>query len=87
MSAILYGNLSIEIVGDRGARIERIARRPPAAQLLRPRRPEPLPKPPILGREQELADALAAIGAGRAIGFHAACGYGKRISVPIMIAL
>ena len=79
MSAILYGNLSIEIVGDRGARIERISRRPPAAQLLRPRRPEPLPKPPILGREQELADALAAIRAGRAIGFHAACGYGKTI--------
>jgi PASTA domain len=79
MSAILYGNLSIEIAGDRGARIERIARRPAAAQLLSPRDPEPLPKPPILGREQELADALAAIRAGRAIGFHAACGYGKTI--------
>ena len=79
MSAILYGNLSIEIVSDRGARIERIAHRPPAAQLLRPRRIEPLPKPPIRGREQELAGALAAIRAGHAIGFHAACGYGKTI--------
>ncbi len=79
MSAILYGNLSIEIAGDRGARIERIARRPAAAQLLSPRLPEPLPKPPILGREQELADALAAIRAGHAIGFHATCGYGKTI--------
>ncbi len=31
----------------------------------------------MLDRDREAADALAAIKAGRPVGFHAACGYGK----------
>jgi hypothetical protein len=77
MSAILYGNLRAEIINDAGARIQRISLRQSAVDLLHPRRPTALQKPPMLGREREVADVLAAIEDGRAAGFHAECGYGK----------
>jgi tetratricopeptide (TPR) repeat protein len=77
MNAILYGNLSVEIVSDLGTRVDRVTLRHAAAGLLRPRRPEAPPGAPMLGRERETAEALQAIQAGRPIGFHAACGYGK----------
>ena len=77
MNAILYGNLSVEIVSRHGTRITRMALRQNPSDLLRPRRREALPGPPILGREQQSAAALRAIQQGRPIEFHADCGYGK----------
>ncbi len=77
MSAILYGNLSVEIASNRGARIERATLRQAATDMLRPQRSEARPGPLMLGRERESADAFAAIGSGRPVGFQAACGYGK----------
>ena len=77
MTAILYGNLSVEIAGVHGARIERATLRPVFTDLLCSQQPQP-PEPPVmLGREQEAADAFAAIKALRPIGFHAPCGVGK----------
>jgi len=49
-----------------------------ATDLLRPRRPEALLKPLMLGREREAAAAFDGIWAGGPVGFHAACGYGKQ---------
>ena len=77
MSAILYGNLSVEIASRHGARVTRMTLRQNPADLLRPQRPDALARPPILGREQQSADAFQAIQQGGAIEFHAACGYGK----------
>jgi hypothetical protein len=77
MSAILYGNLHGEIVGNVGARIQRVSLRQATIDLFRPRHAGALRKPPMLERERDAADAFAAIRAGRPAGFYAACGYGK----------
>ena len=42
-----------------------------------PASPAPRTGPGCFGRETEIADALAAVQAGRPAGFHARCGYGK----------
>jgi hypothetical protein len=77
MSAILYGNLSIEIVSRDGARITRMTARQNPLDLLRPQHPEALARPLVLGRQQQSADAFRAIQQGRPIEFYADCGYGK----------
>ena len=77
MSAILYGNLSVEIASRHGARVTRTTLRQNPVDLLRPQRPDALARPPILGREQQSADAFHAIQQGSSIEFHADCGYGK----------
>jgi hypothetical protein len=77
MTAILYGNLRVEIVSDAGARVQRVSLTQAPPNQLRPGQPGALSKPLMLGREQEAADALAAVKAGRWTGFFATCGYGK----------
>ena len=77
MSTIFYGNLSIGIVDDLGASIDRAGALPAVTDMLRPGRAEVPQAPPMLGRKLELADAFGAIAAGRPVEFHAACGYGK----------
>jgi hypothetical protein len=86
MSAILYGNLSVEIVSDLGTRIERAALRTAATGLLASRPPAALPRPRMLGRERVSADARRAIRAGQPIGLHAACGYGKTTLLQHIVA-
>ncbi len=86
MNAILYGNLSVEIASRHGARITRMTLRQNPFDLLHQRRPEALPRQPILGREQQLADALRAIQQGRPIEFHADCGYGKTTLLQHIVA-
>jgi len=86
MNAILYGNLSVEIASRHGARITRMTLRQNPFDLLHQRRPEALPRQPILGREQQLADALRAIQQGRPIEFHAGCGYGKTTLLQHIVA-
>lgn len=77
MNAILYGNLSVEIVSRDGARITRATLRQNPVDLLRPQRPEALARPLVLGRQLQSADAFRAIQQGRSIEFYADCGYGK----------
>jgi hypothetical protein len=77
VTAILYGNLRAEIVSNAGARIQRVGLRQAAGDLLAPRRSEALRKPLMVGRDREVADAFAAIRAGRPAGFYSACGFGK----------
>jgi hypothetical protein len=77
MSAILYGNLSVEIASRHGARVTRMTLRQNPVDQLRPQLPDALARPPILGREQQSADAFHAIQQGSSIAFHADCGYGK----------
>jgi hypothetical protein len=77
MSAILYGNLSVEIASRHGARITPMTLRQNPFDLLSPQRPEALARPQILGREQQSADAFHAIQQGHPIEFYANCGYGK----------
>jgi hypothetical protein len=77
MGTILYGNLRVEIVNDRGARLS----------LLSPREalPVPLPRPfsdhpsgiLLLGRHEQVSAAYAAARAWRPLEFIAACGFGK----------
>ena len=86
MSAILYGNLSVEVVTDLGTRIERTVLRTAAADLLASRPPAAQPRPLMLGRERELADARRAIQAGLPIGLHATCGYGKTTLLQHIVA-
>src|SRR6266496_2632031 len=86
MSAILYGNLSVEIASRHGARITRMTLRQNPFDLLHQRRPEALPRQPILGREQQLADGLRAIQQRRPIEFHAGCGYGKTTLLQHIVA-
>ncbi len=77
VSTVLYGNLRAEIISNRGTRIQRVGFRQSDADLLSPRQPEETQKPLMVGRERQIADAVAAIRAGRPAGFYAACGYGK----------
>jgi hypothetical protein len=87
MTGILYGNLRAEIVGDAGARIQRVRSRPAAAAMLTPHPPDAPRKPLIRGRDRELADAFATIAAGRPAGFYAACGYGKTTLLRYVVAV
>ena len=86
MNAILYGNLSAEFISGKGVRLERVTLRLAPPDAYRPRLPEPLPRPTMLGRERQSAEALAAIQAGRPAGFHAACGYGKTTLLQDIVA-
>jgi hypothetical protein len=86
MSAILYGNLRAEIVGSRGVRLSRVTLQQAKSDLLRPSQPEAPYRPRLLGREREMADWLAAFQAGRPVGFHAACGYGKTTLLQNIVA-
>ena len=74
MSAVLYGNLSAEIVGDVGVRVQRLIIRQNVSDMLHPVAPGVPRKTLMLGREQEAADGLAAIQEERPLEFHAACG-------------
>lgn len=82
MSAILYGNLTVEVVSDLGTRIERATLQQARPDMVRSR-PDGAPGDGatagsvLRGREQQSEDALRAVSAGRPLGFHAACGYGK----------
>ena len=64
-STVLHGNLRAEIIGNRGTRIQRVGFRQSAADLLSHRQPEETQKPLMVGRERQIADAVAAIMAGR----------------------
>jgi hypothetical protein len=86
MTAILYGNLRAEIVGNAGARIQRVRPRQAATDPLALRQPDAPRKPLMLGRDRETADAFATIGAGRPAGFYAACGYGKTTLLRYILA-
>jgi hypothetical protein len=86
MTAILYGNLRAEIVGNAGARIQRVRPRQAAADLLAPRQPDTPRRPLMLDRDREAADAFATIAAGRPAGFYAACGYGKTTLLRYVVA-
>jgi len=86
MTAILYGNLRAEIVGDAGVRLQRVRSRRAAADLLRPRQLDAPRKPLMRGRDREAADAFATIAAGRPAGFYAACGYGKTTLLRYVVA-
>ena len=86
MNAILYGNLSAELISGSGTRIERVTLRHAPTDVFRPQSPERLPKPVMLGREQQSAEALTALRAANPVGFHAACGYGKTTLLQHIIA-
>ena len=86
MTAILYGNLRAEIVGNAGARIQRVRPRQAAADSLRPRQPDAPRRPLMLGRDREAADVFATIAAGRPAGIYAACGYGKTTLLQSVVA-
>jgi hypothetical protein len=86
VNAIRYGNLSAEFISGKGARLERVTLRLAPPDAYRPRLPEPLPRPTMLGRERQSAEALAAMQAGRPAGFHAACGYGKTTLLQNIVA-
>src|SRR5215468_10056901 len=77
MSAVLYGNIRAEVVSGVGVRMQRLTLRQATPYLPRPAQPVAVRKPLMLGREREVADALAAVQAGQPAGFHAACGFGK----------
>jgi PASTA domain len=87
LSTIRYGNLSAEIVSGQGVRLTRLTLRQADPDFLRAGRPGAPPGPQVFGREQELADALDAIGQGRSIEFHAPCGYGKTALLDRVLAL
>ncbi len=57
-----------------------------ATGLLASRPPAALPRPRMLGRERESADARRAIRAGQPIGLHATCGYGKTTLLQHIVA-
>ena len=70
MNAILYGNIRAEIVSGAGVRLQRFTLRRSTPYLPRPGQPGAVRKPLMLGREREVADAFAAVQAGRPAGFH-----------------
>ncbi len=76
MSAILCGNLSVEILDDAGARVSRLNRPPPPLSA-RPVTATKAGQVAPLGRQAYIDDAYAAVRAQRPIEFNAACGYGK----------
>ena len=86
MTAILYGNLRVEIVGNAGARVQRVPPRRAVAELLAHRQPDAPPEPLMLGRNREAADAFATIAVGRPAEFYAACGYGKTTLLRYVVA-
>lgn len=86
MSEILYGNLSAEVVSSLGVRIERVTLRQAGPDAFQRQHPDALSRPPIAGRDQQVADALRAIRQGLPIGFHAACGYGKTTLLQEIVA-
>jgi hypothetical protein len=78
MSAILYGNLCVEIVSYRGARVDRLSLRDaPPAPIPRPFRAPDGSTPLLLGRDEQFREAYAAARSQCPIEFTAACGYGK----------
>ena len=77
MSAIQYGDLNVETASSHGALITRLTQRQASVDSFSPRRLGIPPNPPVLGREQQVANALRAIGQGHPIEFHAGCGYGR----------
>jgi CARDB len=77
VDSIVYGNLRIELLTEHGGRIQRATARtrPPSVRI----RPHPIPARPsgaLDGRDEAVAAAHGAA-AGRPVGFHAGCGYGK----------
>jgi RecA/RadA recombinase len=86
MNAILYGNLSVEIVNGLGGKIERFTARQTLADVFRVQPVAPILRPVILGRERQAADAFAAIHAGRPVEFYGGCGYGKTTLLQHVIA-
>jgi hypothetical protein len=60
MSAILYGNLRVEIVSYRGARVDRLSLRDaPPAPIPRPFRAPDGSTPLLLGRDEQFREAYA----------------------------
>jgi hypothetical protein len=77
MSAILYGNLRVEIVSYRGARVDRLSLwDAPPTPIRRPFR-APDSGLMLLGRDEQISAAYAAARSQHPIEFTAACGYGK----------
>jgi hypothetical protein len=77
MSSIRYGNLIVELVDEHGARLSRLSPLDAAPPLAPRPLPAAGPAASLLGRDQLVADAFAAIRARRPIEFFATCGYGK----------
>lgn len=76
MSTILYGNLAIDFLDSAGARVERLTIRQTPRLDLRQAQADHADDT-LLGRDEQLGTARAAIRAHRAIEFSATCGYGK----------
>lgn len=78
MGKLLYGNLQVEIVGDHGARIDRLSLRPAPLSLV-PRPPAPQSAHTVmpLGRDKQIDDVYDAVRTERPLEFAAPCGYGK----------
>ncbi len=78
MNTILYGNLSVEIIADLGARVNRLSlRSAPPSLVPRPFRPPESSRFALLGRQEQINEAYAAIRSQRPVEFTATCGYGK----------
>jgi len=78
MSTIVYGNLSVEIIADLGARVNRLSlRSAPPSLVPRPFRPPESGRFALLGRQEHINEAYAAIRSQRPVEFTATCGYGK----------
>jgi hypothetical protein len=78
MSAILYGNLRVEIVSDLGTRVDRLSvREAPQTPIPRPFRAQDSRTRMLLGRDEQISEAYAAARSQRPIEFTATCGYGK----------
>lgn len=78
MSTILYGNLRVEILGGLGARVDRLSvSGGPPSLIPRPFRAHEESAVPLLGRDEQISEAYAAVGSRRPIEFTATCGYGK----------
>jgi hypothetical protein len=77
MTSILYGNLCVEILDDLGARLDRLSVRGRPSLIRRPFRPQEKSTVPLLGRDEPISEAYAAVGSQGSIEFTATCGYGK----------
>src|SRR5215472_3186621 len=78
MGTILYGNLRVEILGGLGARVDRLSvRGGPPSLIPRPFRAPEKGAAPLLGRDEQISAANAAVGSQHPIEFTAPCGYGK----------
>jgi hypothetical protein len=76
VNSILYGNLRVEILGEVGSRVDRLALRAPPDLILR-KSQEREHGPELMGRSEQLGVVRHAVRARCPVEFFAACGYGK----------